>query len=510
MKKDELHELIKSLSSNEKRYFKLFAKQHGEDASPKYLELFDVNDSMEEYDSAMLDRMIEDKRILKFLNQEKKYLKDKIMDSLRVYRGGKSIDSNLYRIMEDQAILYEKGLFSQCQRQLQRAKKLAQTYDRFSMLVEVLSIERKLTIELRPQELALQLESIDRQQKEALELQSNLLEYQKIWRALLAHYRHEGYRNQERLPLLALNADITILLTNIGYALSFAARHLFRLSTSLISRLQGDFIHASGQYEELLEMWKVRPDRIKEDTVQYNLVIANYLNMQHKLGRYEHFPARLEEMKELQADAFADRAEAFQNLAHLELLYYLNVQLLDDPSAYHRQLEQKIEEGLMTFGEKINSARRLVLFHNMMVAKFFMEDWVGANKWRLRIEQDEDAKHSRREILDFTKIMQIILQFELEDYDWLQSLYRNHKRSLERGDRLSDFFSCLLDGIHKLASITDVHKRKAAMMDLELDIREVVARNGERNILGASEVLHWLKWKLNLRGRLKDQLRKPD
>src|SRR5688572_27032810 len=118
MKKDEVFELVKALTPNEKRYFKIFAKQYGEDTTPKYVDLFEAMDRLETFDLEKLGELIVDKRILKFLNQEKKYLKEKLLDALRIFKGAKSVDSLLHRLLEDQAILYEKGLFSQSQRQL--------------------------------------------------------------------------------------------------------------------------------------------------------------------------------------------------------------------------------------------------------------------------------------------------------------------------------------------------------------------------------------------------------
>jgi hypothetical protein len=506
MKRDDLFDLIKSLAPNEKRYFKLFVKQHGDDSSPKYLELFDALDGMKEYDLPLLEQRVEDKRILRFLNQEKGYLKGRIMDALRAYRGGKSVDSMLYAQMEDMDILYEKGLYSQCLKLLQKSKNLAETYDRFGMLVEILRLERKLTIELKPHEMLSELRRIDNDQDTALARLRNLVQFQNMWRTLLVLFRQEGYRGENGvLQSIPTHEDLS-LLSQESNAWSFGARHFFRLANSVVARIRGNFEKAVEHYEDLLTMWRSRKDRIDEGPMEYALVIANYLNMQHKRGVYDAFEEHIAEMKEMKLDSFGDRAERFQNTAHLELLFFLNRQLPLGEFTKYDELEREITKGLETYREKVNAARRLAILHNLMVANFFMEDWHMAIKWWLKIDQDEDARHARREIYDFSRIMQLILQFQLGEFEWLHDLARNHRRSLERGDRMSDFFAIVLSGIHRMSRTDDIQAHKVILTNMHNELEALLQTCDDRNILGAREVKYWLGWQIAAKGQLYNQL----
>lgn len=506
MKRDDLHDLIKSLASNEKRYFKLFAKQHGEESSPKYLDLFDALEGMESYDVKELQDRIHDKRILTFLNQEKNFLKGRIMEALRAYRDGKSVDSELYGQMQEMDILYEKGLYNQCLKQLKRSKSLAKTYDRFGILIDILSLEQKLTIELRPQNMLGQMESIHEEQQEVLALHANLIAYQSLWRSLLAVFRQEGYRGAgTRLPAMI---DLS-LLNNEDQARSFAAKHFFRLAKSVVARMQGDFNDAVAHYEALIAMWKSQDGRIAEAPMQYLLVVANLLNMQHKRGDYSSFQAFIQELKELKLDSFGDKAERFQNQAHLEMLYFMNCQLPLGQLNGYAEMEQEIKKGLVTYQGKVNAARRLVILHNAMVANFFMENWEGAIRWWVQIDQDEDAKSVRREIFDFSRIMQLVLQYERGKYEWLQDLARNHRRSLERGDRMSEFFAIVLQGVQQLSKTDDTAAHQPVLAGMETELRQLMQTIDERNILGFKEILLWLEWHGTKDKRFYEILPKP-
>jgi hypothetical protein len=504
MKKDDVFELVKALTPNEKRYFKIFAKQHGEESTPKYVDLFEAMEKLHEFDLDKLGELIVDKRILKFLNQEKKYLKEKLLDALRIFRGAKSVDSLLHRLLEDQAILYEKGLFSQSQRQLSKGKKLAQTFDRFAILVDILTTERKLAMEVTTQDLERQVRLISEQQQVALEELRNLTKFQSLWHTLLAQFRKEGQGEKRGIPAILFEPSTVDLLGDSENARSFSAKHLFYSCNSMAALITSEHKKASEFYKALILLWKARPDWIEEEPQQYMLVLSNFLNTQHKIGSYSKFPGVLTEVREIKIENFAGEAEAFQNIMQLELLHFLNEGICVDSRRSLFQMEADLERGLVKYSKKINASRRLSIYHNMMLAKFFLEDWKGANHWRTKIENDEDAKKVRREIFGFAKIMQLMIQYEFGDYDWIQNLYRNHSRSLEREDRLSDFYEVLLNGIHRLAISQQSPMKRSILVQMQHDISAIFEIQGESNIFGAEEAQKWVCFKLDPQRRLKD------
>ncbi len=504
MKKDEVFELVKALTPNEKRYFKIFAKQHGEESTPKYVDLFEAMDRLEKFDLEKLAELIEDKRILKFLNQEKKYLKEKLLDALRIFRGAKSVDSQLNRLLEDQAILYEKGLFSKSQRQLAKAKKLAQTFDRFATLVDILTTERKLAMELTTHDQEKQVLLISDEQRVALENLENVTRFQGLWHTLLAQFRKEGQGEKTELPAILSDPSIIGLLSDLENARSFSAKHLFYSCNSMAALIDGKLARAAEMYEALILHWNAQRDWMEEEPRQYMLVLSNYLNVQHKLGIYSSFPEVLKEIKQIKIENFASEAEAFQNIAQLELLYCLNDGIFQDSKESVFQVEEFLKVGMAKYADKINAARRLSIYHNMMLAKFFLEDWRGANAWRAKIEKDEDAKKVRREIYGFAKIMQLIIQYELGDYEWIRNLFRNHIRSLEREDRLSEFYEVVLRGIHRLATLSDDLPKRPILEQIKNDISGIFEIKDESNIFGGVEIQKWVSFKLDEHRSLKE------
>ncbi|MCH8318159.1 MAG: hypothetical protein IIA88_06635 [Bacteroidetes bacterium] len=69
-----------------------------------------------------------------------------ILKSLRAYHANLSIDSQLKELLRDVEILYEKALYAQCSKVLDRAKKIADKYEKHLQIVEILQWERRLLL----------------------------------------------------------------------------------------------------------------------------------------------------------------------------------------------------------------------------------------------------------------------------------------------------------------------------------------------------------------------------
>ena len=170
---DDLFALIKSLSRNERRYFHLFSQlQKGDKA---YLALFKAMDKMKEYDEKIFREKNRDKDFIKNLAWRKHHLYNLILKSLGSYH--ESIDTEVYSLLHRNEVLYEKGLFKQCRKVLNKAKATAQKYEMYHIMFELLNWEDVIASKLF--EIDTQLDVIS-ESKENIKLLSNIIDYKNI------------------------------------------------------------------------------------------------------------------------------------------------------------------------------------------------------------------------------------------------------------------------------------------------------------------------------------------
>ena len=84
-KNKSLHQLIHSLSTNEKRFFKMYASRHAIKGENKYVKLFRVFEKVKSYDDKAIDAAIEKADFIKYFSAEKNYLYNLLLDCLDIY-----------------------------------------------------------------------------------------------------------------------------------------------------------------------------------------------------------------------------------------------------------------------------------------------------------------------------------------------------------------------------------------------------------------------------------------
>ena len=141
--KDELFQLIKSLEKAEKRNFKLFVKRNSAQEDLKIIVLFDALDKMDQYDEELL--LKKHKTIRKQqLSNLKAHLYKQILASLRILKDDDNIDILLHEQMDYARILYNKGLYNQSLKVLNRTKDQARQYNQITFWLQALFFEKKI------------------------------------------------------------------------------------------------------------------------------------------------------------------------------------------------------------------------------------------------------------------------------------------------------------------------------------------------------------------------------
>src|SRR6201987_4066222 len=140
---DNLFQLVHSLEKSEKRSFKLYIKRSSGNEDLKIVELFDALDKLEEYDEALLLKKLPSIKKPQ-LSNVKVHLYKQLMASLRLLKSAESIDMQINEQLDYARILYNKGLYLQSLKILERLKETAKSHYKFNFLTQVIAWEKKI------------------------------------------------------------------------------------------------------------------------------------------------------------------------------------------------------------------------------------------------------------------------------------------------------------------------------------------------------------------------------
>ena len=140
---DTLFQLVRSLEKAEKRHFKLYIKRSSGNEDLKIIELFDALDKLTDYDEAILLKKLPSIKKPQ-LSNIKVHLYKQLLSSLRLLKSTDSIDLQLNEQLDYARILYNKGLYIQSLKILEKLKEIAKTHYKFNFLTQVISWEKKI------------------------------------------------------------------------------------------------------------------------------------------------------------------------------------------------------------------------------------------------------------------------------------------------------------------------------------------------------------------------------
>jgi len=142
--KEDLFELIQSLTPSEKRYFKVNSP-HGSERK-NYMKIFEEINKYETYDEERLRKKFKGEKVLRNLAKEKQYLYKAILRSIRLFRLETSVDAQVRELILNAHFLQERGLYDQAKQHLTKAKELAKKYEKFPAILEILDLESNLVL----------------------------------------------------------------------------------------------------------------------------------------------------------------------------------------------------------------------------------------------------------------------------------------------------------------------------------------------------------------------------
>src|SRR5215218_3705181 len=193
---DTLFQLIHSLEKSEKRHFKLYIKRSSAKEDLKIIKLFDALDKLQEYDEKVLLKRLPGIEKPQLSNL-KTHLYKEILASLRLLKSTESIDLQLHEQLDYARILYNKGLYLQSLKILEKAKELALAYNQDSFLIQVISLEKKIetlhitrSMQDRPGRLTAEANEINERRSMITQL-SNLALQLYSWYVRQGHARNE-------------------------------------------------------------------------------------------------------------------------------------------------------------------------------------------------------------------------------------------------------------------------------------------------------------------------------
>lgn len=488
---DELFQLIRSLTPSEKRYFKTNAKK--ESATSNYLQLFDAIDSQKEYDETLLKKKHTGKKFVKYLSAEKGYLHDQIMKQMRAFHAERTVDNKINELLQDEMFYRAKGLNDMRRKALEKARSLAEEFERFGLLQECLYRQVTYVEEFSDKTLEEPVKELLDELQKVSGIQSDYAGLWAVKKELFALFRSgadtkdDGVMGfveelQERVNSLSKHKDSSFLISQLHYN-----------ALTDYGNLKGDREFAFENLYACYVAYGERPELKREYLLNYRILVSNLIGRAHAQRDFQKFDELLAELKSLPVDSYNAEGEVFQNVFFLEHLRYINNGEFDKAEA----LVPIIEAGLEKYATKINKARELAFKANIMIMYFVMHKFKDALKWADKILDEKGD--IRQNILTLARVLYPIIHFELGHHDLVENLTRSTYRFLLKLKRLHGFERLMIKYLQDIPLSPDTEEFQIKLIAFSKNLVELKNDPKEKITLGFEEVELWVKSKIENR-----------
>lgn len=491
---DTLFQLIKSLKKGEKRNFKLFVRRNTSGIDLKFIQLFDAMDKMKDYDEALL--LKKNKSLKKQqLSNIKAHLYKQILSSLRIIRDENNIDIQLHEQMDHARILYNKGLYMQSLKILDKMKDTAKFHHQLTYLQQVLFFEKKieaLFITRSMQNRAEQLMQESNKVNEQLTLVNKL---SNLSLQLYGWYIQHGHaRNKKDMDELK-NYFAINLPKNVSPESSFYEKLYLYQSYCWYAYIRQDFL----QYYRYTQKWV---DLFVEQPAMLSVETAMYIKGMHNLMGAHFSLLNPEKLKESinKFELFAKHKVITENENNRILTYVylytskINLYFLEGTFTKGLRLVPFLEKMLKEYSLFLDTHRVLVFYYKIACLYFGSGDNERAIDFLNRIiNQKSDL---RSDLQCYARLLNLIAHYELGNFGLLEYLTKSVYRYMAKMENLSkveeEMFAFLRNSFK-----VGTHALKPEFEKLLEKLKKYERNPLEARAFSYLDVISWLESKIN-------------
>lgn len=490
---DPLFQLIRSLQKAEKRNFKLYIQRNSANKDLKIIQLFDALDKMDDYDEAIL--LKKNPAIKKQqLSNIKAHLYKQLLSSLRLLKSEESIDMQLHEQLDHARILYNKGLYLQSLKILDKLKELTHLYNQDSFLIQIISLEKKIetlhitrSMQDRADRLAFEAVEINEKRRMITKL-SNLALQLYSWYIKNGHARNEADEVDVRMFFKeSLPADAHL-------QTGFYERLYLCQSYCWYAFIRQDFLMYYRYTQKWVNLFLEQPQMIKVETGHYIKGMHNLLNAHFDLRNYQQFDLVLKQFEEFAASDTVNhndnnRIQTFVYLNTARMNQHFMLGTFKEGLSLVSYIEEKLDEYYLY----LDRHRILVFYYKIASLYFGNQDYETSIDYLQKIINWK--VDLRNDLQCYARLMHLLAHYELGNYDIMEYLTKSVYRFMAKMGNLTvieeEMFAFIRNTFH-----LSPQKLKPEFEKLLNKIKRLEKNRFETRAFAYLDIISWLESKV--------------
>lgn len=488
--KDALFLLIKSLSKSEKRQFKLYAGRLGGNAEANFMALFAILDKMDVYNEQLILKKTNIKK--QQISNSKAHLYKQILISLRLSPIHQNTRTQIREQLDFATILYNKGLYRQSLKILDKAKNVAITKEEYTLAYELVELEKVIESQYITRSMTDRADSLAVEAKNISSKNVVVSKLSNLSLQLYSWFLKYGYVRND--------SDFTIVhdyyearLPKFKFAEQGFTGKMFLFQAKLwYGFITQDFLSCYRYSQKLVALFDEYPD-MKQlhpvfylKAVNYSLESLFYLRQTYK---FNETLIALEDSIEYQRFFVNENTQLLSNLylyQHKINLYYLEGEFTKGTEFVPEVLRQ-----IKTFGKKIDAHHVMLFYYKIGCMYFGAGDYANCILYLNKIIQNKDLK-MREDLLCYTRVLDLVAHYESGQDQHIDELIKSTYKFLLKMDNLYEVQKKMIKFLRNLTSLYP-NELKDAFIKLHKELKEFEEHPYEKRAFLYLDIISWLE-----------------
>lgn len=490
---DTLFQLIKSLEKSEKRNFKLFVKRNSS-GDLKFIQLFDALDAMKEYDEAAL--LKKNKAIKKQqLSNIKAHLYKQILASLRIIRDEHNIDIQLHEQMDYARILYNKGLYLQSLKLLDKMKETAKANHQFTYLQQVLFFEKKIETLFITRSMRDRADQLTDESEEVNHKLSTINRLSNLSLQLYSWYIQHGHaRNKKDFDDLKYYFENN-LPKGVKNDSSFYEKLYFYQSFTWYAFIRQDFLQYYRYTQKWVDLFDEYPAMLAAETAMYIKGMHNLMGAHFNLLNHDKLKESIRKFEGFAKQPIITDNENNRILTYVYLYTSkLNLCFLQGNFTKGLKLVPFLEKMLKEYGPFLDKHRVLVFYYKIASLYFGSGDNEKAIDYLNKIINEK--ADLRTDLQCYARLLHLIAHYELGNFVLLEYLIKSVYRYMAKMQNLSKVENEVFAFLRRSFRV-GAHALKPEFEKLLETLKRYERNPLETRAFSYLDIISWLESKVN-------------
>lgn len=494
LQNDALFVLIKSLSKSEKRQFNLYIGRLEGNNEAKFFSLFKFLEKQKSYDEkGILKSGIVTKQQLSNL---KAHLYKQILISLRMNPTLKNIRIQIREQLDFATILYQKGLYKQSLKILEKAKNMAILNEEKNIAYEIVELEKIIesqyitrSIDTRADELTIQAKELSQQNVITSKLSNLSLQLYGILLKI-------GYARND-FELQKINTYFEARLPKFKYTLLGFRERLWLYKSHLWrSFLTQDFLNGYKYSSKLVNLFREYPKMITINPVFYlkgrNYLLESLFFIQHKKEFQKELLLFEEEIENKTIPINSNTEVLISQYLYANKLHYHFIEGTFKEGEY---LVEKINLQINLYQDRLDKHHIIQFYYKIACLYFGMGENEKCIEYLSKIINAKKL-YVGEDLQCFARILNLIAHYECGFDYHLEKQFKDTFKFLLKMENLQEVQKIFIESIRSLGDLFP-HEFKAEFKKIHTRLLVFENHPYEKRAFLYLDILSWLESKIN-------------